>query len=215
MDEHLGRFLNGLKERGLYDEALIIFTADHGEEFCDHGGWWHGLTLYDEQIHVPMMIKLPANQHAGKRNIYMARNLDLAPTMLHVAGLPKGGMMQGQSLFDEGMREANGTIGFSYAENNFEGIVLQAVRDQNDVKVIKANEGNKRGLAPVELYEAAKDPSEKTNQAGKPAFSAIEAQLLDTVDSYLNICDEGAIEPTATEVTSPEAQEQLESLGYL
>lgn len=215
MDEHLGRFLNGLKERGLYDEALIIFTADHGEEFCDHGGWWHGLTLYDEQIHVPMMIKLPANQHAGKRNIYMARNLDLAPTMLQVAGLPKGGMMQGQSLFDEGMREANSTIGFSYAENNFEGIVLQAVRDKNDVKIITANEGNKRGLAPVELYEAAKDPGERTNQAGKPEFSAIEAQLLDTVDSYLNICDEGAVEPSAPAEASPEMQEQLESLGYL
>ncbi|MBI1321075.1 MAG: sulfatase-like hydrolase/transferase [Candidatus Hydrogenedens sp.] len=215
LDEHLGRFFQGLKDRGLYDNALIIFTADHGEELCDHGGWWHGLTLYNEQIHVPIMVKLPGNQNAGKHNIYMARNLDLAPTILHVAGLPAGSMMQGQSLFGEDMREVNNTIDFSYAENNFEGIVLQAVRDKNDFKLIRANEGNKRELAPVELYEAGKDPGETTNQAGNADYSAIEEHLQGVIDGYLQICEEGAIEPSAPSEASQETQEQLESLGYL
>ena len=50
---HLGRLFEELKRRGLYDRTLIVLTADHGEEFHEHGGWWHGTTLYDEQIHVP------------------------------------------------------------------------------------------------------------------------------------------------------------------
>ena len=53
--EHVGRVVAYLKESGQYDNTLIVFTSDHGEEFFEHGGWWHGLTLYEEQIHVPFI----------------------------------------------------------------------------------------------------------------------------------------------------------------
>jgi arylsulfatase A-like enzyme/uncharacterized membrane protein YbhN (UPF0104 family) len=216
LDVHLGRLVQGLKERGLYDNSLIILTADHGEEFCEHGGWWHGQTLYDEQVHIPMIIKLPGNTGGGTGNIHLARNLDLAPTMLQLAGLPKGGMMQGQSLVDAGGATTNHTIGYSYSENNFEGIVLQAVRKATGVKTIKANEGNKRQLAPVEVYDTAKDPGETANLAGTPDIAAVEKELLDLIDgAYASKCDEGAVEPSVPTDAGGETQEQLEALGYL
>lgn len=216
LDEYLGVLFAGLKERGLYDNSLIILTADHGEEFCEHGGWWHGQTLYDEQVHIPMMVKLPGNTGGGTGNIHLARNLDLAPTMLQLAGLPKGGMMQGQSLFDATGGTTNHTIGYSYAENNFEGIVLQAVRNAGGVKAIKANEGNKRQLPPVAVYETAKDPQELNNVAGTPDIAAVEKELLDLIDgAYANKCEEGAVEPAAPAANAGETQEQLEALGYL
>lgn len=216
LDKHLGRFIDGLKQRGLYDNALIILTADHGEEFCDHGGWWHGLTLYEEQIHIPMIIKLPGNKGGGENNIFMARNLDLAPTILQQAGLPKGRMMQGQSLFDEAGNATNSTIAYSYAENNFEGIDLQALRNAAGVKAIKANADNKRGLAPLELYDTKADAGETKNLAGMPDFAGVESELLNLIDqTYSNICDEGAVEPSAPAVTGSETNEQLEALGYL
>lgn len=214
LDQELGKFLNGLKERGLYDDALIILTADHGEEFCEHGGWWHGQTLYNEQTRVPMIVKLPGNAHAGERNPYYARNLDLAPTILHFAGLPKGKLMDGQSLFDEAGKPTNESISFAYAENNFEGIVLQAVQTKEG-KVIKANEGNSRKLAPVEYYDLPNDPTEQKNLAGDPSVAMTEKQLLDAIDTYKRICDENAVEPAAAAPVSAALQEQLEALGYL
>lgn len=215
LDGQMGAFFQGLKDRGLYDDALIIITADHGEEFCEHGGWWHGQTLYDEQTHIPMMIKLPGNDRGGERNIFIARNLDLAPTMLHFAGLDKGEMMQGQSLFDENNRDTNSTIAYAYAENNFEGIVLQAVRDTAGKKVIKANEDNKRELKPVEVYDTANDTLEQNDLSEDAGWDATEKELLDIVDSYLTICEEGAIEASGPAEISSELQDQLDALGYL
>ena len=58
-DEHIGEVEAKLRELGLWDDTLIVITADHGEEFHEHGGWWHGTTLYEEQIHVPLLVKWP------------------------------------------------------------------------------------------------------------------------------------------------------------
>lgn len=213
LDQELGKFFDALRQRGLYDDALILFTADHGEEFCEHGGWWHGQTLYNEQTHVPFLIKLPGNVRGGERNIFFARNLDLAPTALHFAGLPKGEMMQGQSLFDANNNYTNNTITFAYAENNFEGIVLQAVQSDQG-KVITANPGNKRDLPPVEVFNIAEDPLEQVNLAGQPAWAEVERELLEAIDSYKLICEENAVEPVAAGELSREMREQLEALGY-
>ncbi|MCF6287115.1 MAG: sulfatase-like hydrolase/transferase, partial [Candidatus Hydrogenedentes bacterium] len=214
LDQELGKFFAGLKERGIYDDALIVLTADHGEEFQEHGGWWHGQTLYDEQTHVPFVVKLPGNAHGGEVNLDFARNLDIAPTLLDFAGLEKGGMMQGQSLFDEARNPANGNIGYSYAENNFEGIVLQALRTGTH-KLIRANEDNKRDLPPIALYDIGTDPGEQANLAGEDAEAEIQAQLNEGIDAYLKICEENAVEPAAPVVMDAETAEQLESLGYL
>src|SRR5579864_4926292 len=61
MDSAIGKLLTTLRSRGLYDQTVIVVVADHGEAFGEHGEWSHGLFLYDETIHVPLVIKLPAN----------------------------------------------------------------------------------------------------------------------------------------------------------
>ncbi|MBL7646344.1 MAG: sulfatase-like hydrolase/transferase [Candidatus Hydrogenedentes bacterium] len=213
LDAALGDFFAGLKERGLYDDALIVLTADHGEEFHEHGGWWHGQTLYDEQTHVPFIVKLPGKARAGEVNTHLARNLDLAPTFLHFAGLEKGAMMQGQSLFDAAGEFTNAAIGYSYAENNFEGIVLQAVRTTAH-KVIRANEGNKRGLPAIALYDMAADTTEQTNLAGSGELAEVEALLNGTIDAYLTICEENAVDPSQVKIDAG-TLESLEAIGYI
>lgn len=215
LDRYLGMFFEDLKRRGLYDDALIILTADHGEEFCEHGGWWHGQTLYDEQTHIPMIIKLPGNKRAGSRNIYFARNLDLAPTILQFAGLPKGGAMQGVPLLDLAGRDLNGIhVKNVYAENNFEGIVLQSLRSEDGRKLIKANPGNPRNLKPVELYDTERDAQEQNNLAGTPELAAVEQDLNAQINTFLNLCGDAA--KAARDANIPrELQEQLDGLGYL
>jgi len=158
LDEFLGKLFERLKKDGLYDDTLIVFTADHGEEFYEHEGWWHGTTLYEEQIHVPLIVKLPANARAGSRVRDMAGLVDVMPTILAAAGVAVPPAAQGRDLFSSQPPTA------LYAEEDHEGNVLESVRT-SDWKLIQANEGNPRGLEPLELYYLTDDPGEKRNLA--------------------------------------------------
>jgi arylsulfatase A-like enzyme len=87
-DHEFGRFVRELKARGLYDDALIVFLSDHGEEFLDHGDWVHGQGLYDELVRVPLVVKYPRNRHAGRRVASQVQLVDVLPTVLKSQGLP-------------------------------------------------------------------------------------------------------------------------------
>ena len=86
-DQEFGRFLRGLRERGLYDSALVVFVADHGEEFLDHRGWVHGHTLFDELVRVPLVVKYPGGRHAGRRVAGQVQLVDVLPTILSSQGM--------------------------------------------------------------------------------------------------------------------------------
>jgi arylsulfatase A-like enzyme len=88
MDESLGVLLQGLRERGLYDDTIIVFTSDHGEELGEHGYLgWHSHTLYDELLRIPLLVKLPGGLHAGRTLDGTVRQIDIAPTLLGLAGI--------------------------------------------------------------------------------------------------------------------------------
>jgi len=101
-DAEFGRLLDGLKQRGLYDPALIIVVGDHGEEFFDHGGLYHGRSLYEEQLRVPMIIKLPRDMTeegvAGARIDALTSIADALPTAAEAAGWETPAGLQGRSL---------------------------------------------------------------------------------------------------------------------
>ncbi|HXI13360.1 MAG TPA: sulfatase-like hydrolase/transferase [Thermoanaerobaculia bacterium] len=81
VDDILGGFLRFLKERDLYDKALIIFTSDHGEGLGDHGEEEHGIFLYREAIQIPLLIKLPGRARAGESVAEPVQLIDLFPTI--------------------------------------------------------------------------------------------------------------------------------------
>ena len=86
VDKAVGRIVNKLKGQNLYDNALVILTSDHGEEFFEHGGLGHGHTLYNELLHVPLIIKLPGTTTA--RVVPTRTSIqDLLPTLLELCGL--------------------------------------------------------------------------------------------------------------------------------
>jgi len=164
LDQQIGRLVDGLKERALYDDTIIVLSADHGEEFHEHGGWWHGTTLYDEQTHVPLIVK-PAR--GGARGLVVdtiTSNVDIAPTILAAVGAPVPPVMQGRALGLEDGAETPDR-GHAFSEEDFEGNVLQALRTPT-WKVVVANEGNPRGLEAAELYDLVDDPGEHRNKAG-------------------------------------------------
>jgi arylsulfatase len=174
-DEHFGALIARLKQRGLYDEMTIIVTADHGEEFQEHGGFWHGTTLYDEVVHVPLLIKLPGSQMHGSVVRHFVQSIDLMPSVLQRAGVPVPKGVQGHDLF-----AGNDAV---FAEESHEGNVLRSLRMSRAgaaLKLITANPDNPRGLAPSELYRLDQDPLEQVNLAhDEPALMTFSHKALD------------------------------------
>src|SRR5262249_21096027 len=91
-DELVGRLLDRLAARGLLDRAIVAVVSDHGEGLGDHGEAEHGLLLYREALHVPVIVRLPGGVHAGTRVRGSVALTDVAPTLLALAGVAADGM---------------------------------------------------------------------------------------------------------------------------
>ena len=206
-DSQFGALMDSLRERGLYDDTLIVITSDHGEEFADHGGFWHGTTLYDEQVHVPLFVKLPGNARAGTRVGHWVQSVDLMPTILRHIGLEVPDEVQGGDLNDGTTRV--------YAEESHEGNILESVRELSnfeELKLIIANDGNRRGLDPVEVYRVADDPGERTNVAES------DRERTEALFEALRAAREAATEGAVEGVEVDNGEDQLErqcALGYM
>ena len=100
VDRLLGEFFAGLEARGEYEEALVIVTSDHGEDFYDHGVWiGHGLFLYQSELRIPLIVKLPRRLGVEPGRVESPVGLvDVMPTVLDVLGVPAPPGLQGSSL---------------------------------------------------------------------------------------------------------------------
>ena len=158
-DQEFGRFVRELKKRGLYDRALIVFMADHGEEFLDHGGWLHGRSVFDELIRIPLIVKFPGGRGAGRRVRQQVQAVDVLPTILEnealpvpplpaIAGLPLQGVLSGQTPERPAVSEIS-----------HRGFVAHGMRTGKDKYI--------RRFSPEdgELYfDLLRDPKELTNR---------------------------------------------------
>lgn len=99
-DHCVDQIVASLKELDVYEESMIILAGDHGESFFEHGIFGHGHTPYDELIHVPLIIKLPFNSHAGLRVDELVELIDIFPTILGASDINKDINIQGHNLYD-------------------------------------------------------------------------------------------------------------------
>jgi len=105
VDTYVGDLIAELEQLGLYDDSLILLTSDHGEALGEHDYWGHSLNLFDELLHVPLIIKLPKG-HSGSTKLSELSDLpvahvDLVPTILDVLGLPELPGQMGLSLLEQ------------------------------------------------------------------------------------------------------------------
>lgn len=98
VDDRLGILFDSLRARRVLDRTIIIVTADHGEQFGEHGLAWHSNSLYAQLLHVPLVLRFPVRVPAGRRIGAPASLRDLAATMVDLAGLPDSGGLRGHSL---------------------------------------------------------------------------------------------------------------------
>jgi arylsulfatase A-like enzyme/uncharacterized membrane protein YbhN (UPF0104 family) len=210
LDVQFGALLAKLEAEGLYDDTVIVLTADHGEEFDEHGGFWHGLTLYDEQIHVPLLIKWAKGQTevSAGADSGIARLLDVGPTLLGVAGIDVPETMQGIDLREpfSTRLEKDQQV---FSEEDHEGNVLWSLRTE-DEKLIVANAHNPRGLPERVYFDISGDRGELDPYADPDAEARLEEMA-----EFQRLAAEGkAVEAEEAEMTF-ERCEQLRVLGYV
>jgi arylsulfatase A-like enzyme len=206
MDRFIGNLIEALKQSKAYDDTVIAVVADHGEEFYEHKGWWHGTTLYDEESRVPLIVKLAKNQKAGTRVKTWAQLLDVSPTLAAAAGVAAPETWQGRDLFSSA--EPPKAL---FQEEDHEGNVLHSVRSDK-WKLIVANEGNPRGLPPVELFDVQSDPKETKNVAGDNP--KVVEELSNTLMTLRTMAGQRAV-TGASGAIDEATRQKLESLGYV
>src|SRR5262249_36110144 len=102
-DAIVGDFVGQLRRRGLYDRAIVILLSDHGEGLGQHGENEHGIFLYREALHVPLLVKLPASARAGETVREPVSLVDLVPTLARALGFPPPPGADGRRLLERSL----------------------------------------------------------------------------------------------------------------
>ena len=204
MDSVIGKLLKTLRSNGLYDKSLIVVVADHGEAFGEHGEWSHGLFLYDETIHVPLVIKLPASARQQIRS--RVGLVDIAPTLLQEVGIAVPAAMQGQSLLELIKSKSDVADRSEYAETDYPHRAF----GWSSLRAWRAGKYLYIDAPQRELYDQPKDPEAAHNLASSaPSVTdTIAAQL----EEFRHKTSRAGQEEVAL---TPRQAEQLQALGYV
>ena len=203
VDELIGRLVDHLKAIDLYDRATIVLLSDHGEGLGDHGEQEHGLFLYRETTHVPLIVKL-AGRHTARRVAAPVQHIDLVPTILDFSGAPRRADLRGRSL--RPLLENSGTLPDTgiysealYSRYHFGWSELYGLTDSR-YRLIRAPRD--------ELFDLQRDPKEAASIAAeRPQVRQAMRSALDGMLAGSSI--------TAPSAVSGEDKQRLAALGYV
>lgn len=205
-DHYIGELLNELERRELLQDALVVLTSDHGQEFFEHGGKAHRRNLYDETLRVPLIFKFPGGRFAGERRAEPASLVDVVPTLLDALNLEPLRLANGRSLLPVVRGERPPSPRY-FADLHGE---LKAVVEGRR-KFIAGAPGSR---GPAELYDLQEDPGEQSSlsQTERASVSSFRGVLAD----WLRLAARhGSALASESFEYDPELRQALESLGYV
>ena len=173
-DRELGKVLDGLRSAGLFENTIVVVTADHGEEFGEHGKNRHGHTLYQSLVHVPLIVRLPRGERGGTRIANPVSLVDLSSTLLGLVNLPPLHGTDGFSLVPQ-LRGQDGVRPMPlFAEQISSAGALYAARDER-FKAIETIAPETSSLA----FDLSTDPDEQSPLQTLPArAAALQRELM-------------------------------------
>jgi len=213
VDSALGKLFAALKDAGAYDSSVIAIVADHGEALGEHGEESHGFFLYDETIHVPLVIRLPVARGAGAQVSAPVGLVDLAPTLLRAVDADVPGAMQGRSL----LSMMTGKKGDSAADAEVEKEVYaetdypRSAYGWSWLRSLRSGKYLYIDAPHRELYDESTDPKALHNIAdARPGVAdTLQAQL----DEFRRKTSaQGSAKPAKL---TPQMAEKLQALGYV
>ena len=223
-----------LKDLGLYDKTLIIFTSDHGEEFYEHKGWGHGINHYNEQIRVPLIIKFPGEKYRGKKIKARVGLIDIVPTILDVAGIDHSAIkMDGISLvnlikgkkLEDRILHGSRFIYISKPGQSFDSHLINFYAISNIWKLILNNpypprhpkyyvtQGPPFAVDKEEFFNNEKDPGDFNNLAAQS--TRIQHEIQKKMLTYYKEAREAAKINQVGQAIDQKLEEKLKALGYI
>jgi len=199
-DYWLGRLARELRRLGLFERTILVLTSDHGESFSQHGEFGHGTSLYNDQLHVPLVLVNPRLFPRGRERQEPVELIDLMPTLLAVTGLPIPDQVQGESLL---AAELSATV---YAEGRK---LRQQKWMQDDWSLIASD-----GFRNFELYDLSADPGENHNLWDEQPEIALRLKKALAEQIRANRRHPDRIAPDERPLEA-EVLDELRSLGYL
>jgi arylsulfatase A-like enzyme len=193
-DFALSRLIKKLKSMDLYDRSMIIITSDHGESFGEHGVWFHGNSIHQNEVGVPLLIKYPGQTTASVVQT-PASQVDLMPTILATLGYPIPGHVQGHSLPNLDAIENRQLIAESVSGRAFRW---------GSLKLIVSAAGKR------ELYDLGKDPNENHNM-----YSPLDPESKTMDEAYAQWLKTLPVTHRAVPQTDREELKHLRGLGYV
>ncbi len=168
-DWFVGALVTRLRLLGLLDNTIVIVTSDHGEEFMEHGGIAHDGTVYEEDIHIPLIFKLPGGALGGRRVGDLVSMVDIPATILDLAGIQDelgvgrsfGALLRGEASPRKRERVYSDCVGVATREGTWKHIMYDWEVPGGDGGMLRKN----TGLREVELYDLSNDPGERKNLA--------------------------------------------------
>ena len=203
--EVIGPLIKKLKSLDLFDKTIIIFFSDHGEEFREHNGGFHGRTLYDEVTHVPLIIRVPWIK-VGKRIKELTQTVDILPTLLDLLGIPIPHQAQGKSAAPLINNEKSSPI-HDYVFGQLPGVEISSIRSKEWQFIFHKLDGKK------ELYRLESDSKEQQNVFSENQGIALKLELTlkqweASLPSYID--EEYSFPPEIDKAT----QEKIRKTGY-
>ncbi len=217
-DDLLGRLFDEMRKRNLWENTVIIITADHGEEFFDHGDKGHKKNLFVESVHVPLWIKMAHGQGGGTVDNTLVSLVDIAPTIVEGILGSEGTAWEGESILPARQDRACREIYFDLAlplVAMVDGRIVarrvdrwRAVRNK-DFKYIELPNGEGE-----RLFSVADDRSESEDLAGR--LSAVRDTLAEHLAAWLDRTKSaGAANARERAKLTDEERKRLEALGYI
>jgi choline-sulfatase len=163
MDAQVGKVLKTLKEEGLEDNTIVIFTSDHGFFLCEHN-FWMKVGLMDESVRVPLIIKVPGQQPAVCKNF--VELIDLYPTTVELCGFEVPKRLQGKSLIKTIAEPDRKVRDFAFSRTAGNGFLIRTKK----WALIQHHENGSKG---IQLYDMQHDPSQFTNLANNPEYAEV------------------------------------------
>ena len=218
-DHHIGRLLDRLSELGLDDDTLIVFTADHGEEFMEHGWIGHTRTLFDDLIHVPLIIAPPGGRIRSIVDDPVS-TLDIAPTVIELAtagppdldadGRSLASVMSGDAAQDGGERAIFAEVSFDpdtgIPERTAQKRAFKTALMRGHRKLVHDQETDT-----WQLFNRALDPGERRDLFGKNPERDAELQAELSAWEKARATEED----TTGNAPDEEALQRLRDLGYV
>ncbi|MGH7787430.1 MAG: sulfatase [Candidatus Binatia bacterium] len=206
-DYWLGHLIDELKRRGLYDQTVLVVTADHGEELFDHGRLDHSRTFYEEIMRIPLIMRVPG-RGIGRTSKTQVGLIDVMPTLLDVLGVPYTGTMQGKSLGPllDGAPFPD-RVFFGEADQGYRLVAMRT----NQMKYVQDLNGHNR-----EAYDLVKDPEERKNICTiSPTMCAPFATTVSQWRAEMAQAKAALqVGPAPTAVIDAQTRERLKALGY-